>query len=141
MNVDKTNVTDTATLAGTVRVAPIGPVQFAAPYTILTAANGLIGQFGGATGTGLSAVVENQGNDVILTLAPNLAGESGLNLNQKAVGQALDRAMTAAGNSLGFHGLFALTPSQFAQGLSQLSGELGTAVVRQRCCRCINSCR
>ena len=127
MNVDKTNVTDTATLAGTVRVAPIGPVQFATPYTILTAANGLVGQFGGATGTGLSVVVENQGNDVILTMAPNLAGESGLNLNQKAVGQVLDRAMTAAGNSLGFHGLFALTPSQFAQGLSQLSGELGTA--------------
>ena len=63
----------------------------------------------------------------MLTLAPNLAGESGLNLNQKAVGQALDRAMTAAGNSLGFHGLFALTPSQFAQGLTQLSGEVGTS--------------
>lgn len=127
---DKINVTDTATLAGTVQVVPLSAaLQFGTPYTILTANNGTIGQFAGATApgfTGLSFALSYIGNDVLLTLAPNLAGVNGLNLNQRSVAAGLDRGMTLAGNTAGFDALFLLPPSQIPNALSQLSGEVGT---------------
>lgn len=127
---DKINVAGAATLAGAVQVVPLSTtLQFGTPYTILTAAGGTVGQFGGATApgvTGLSLVLSYVGNDVLLTLAPNLAGVNGLNTNQQAVAQGIDRALAAAGSNAGFESLFLLPASQIPIALTQLSGELGT---------------
>lgn len=123
---DKTNITGAATLAGTVQVTPLGALQFGTPYTIMTANGGTIGQFNGAVGTALSVTLAYVGNDVLLTLAPNLGGVSGLNANQQAVGRGIDQALTQAGNTAGYDILFQLPASLIPNALTQLSGELGT---------------
>ena len=125
---DKTNVTGAATLAGTVQVVPLSTtLQFGTPYTILTAAGGTIGQFGGATSSApLTLTLAYVGNDVLLSLAPNLGGVNGLNTNQRAVGRGLDQGMIQAGGTAGYDVLFQLPASQIPNALTQLSGELGT---------------
>ena len=125
---DKTNVTGAATLAGTVQVVPLSTtLQFGTPYTILTAAGGTIGQFAGATSSApLTLTLAYVGNDVLLSLAPNLGGVNGLNINQRAVGRGLDQGMIEAGGTAGYDVLFQLPASQIPNALTQLSGELGT---------------
>jgi uncharacterized protein with beta-barrel porin domain len=122
---DRVDVTGTATLAGTVRVtSPSGSWRFNSPYTILTSA-GLSGtQFNAlalATPTGVIGSLIYSGNNVQLGLAAGLGQIAGLNVNQRAVGTALDAAFNAAGNSGALGGLF---NGNVAQNLTQASGEL-----------------
>ena len=119
----------TATLAGTVQVSsPTGAYKFNSPYTILSAVGGLVGQFNAVTGTYVTGVVNNVGNDVLLTLSSNLRGSAGGGMNQQNVAAALDRGFNAAGNNAGFEALFLLPPGSLPNAMSQLSGEVATAV-------------
>ena len=118
-----------ATLAGTVQVSsPTGAYKFNSPYTILSAVGGLVGQFNAVTGTYVTGVVNNVGNDVLLTLSSNLRGSAGGGLNQQNVAAALDRGFNIAGNNAGFEALFLLPPGSLPNAMSQLSGEVATAV-------------
>jgi autotransporter-associated beta strand protein len=129
---DKTVVVGTATLAGTVQVSTLGSVQFGQPYTIVTSQtpNGRIGQFDGLTGVGnyLNATLSYTPTDALLTFLPSFSGASGLNINQNAVANALDRGFTLAGGTAGFEALFQLPPASLPYLLSQLSGEIRSAV-------------
>jgi autotransporter-associated beta strand protein len=126
---DLTNVTGQATLAGTVQVSsPTGAYKFNSPYTILSAVGGLVGQFDAVTGTYVTGVVNNVGNDVLLTLSSNLRGSAGGGVNQQNVAAALDRGFNIAGNNAGFEALFVLPPGSLPNAMSQLSGEVATAV-------------
>jgi hypothetical protein len=89
---DPTNVTGTATLAGTVQ-AVFGPGSYIArAYTILSAAGGRSGTFGNLTTSGLpagfTASLSYGGTDVILNLTaalgsgPSALPNGGLNQNQ-----------------------------------------------------------
>ena len=127
---DLTNIAGQATLAGTVQVSsPTGAYKFNSPYTILSAVGGLVGQFNTVTtGPFVTGVVNNVGNDVLLTLSSNLRGFAGNNLNQQSVAAGLDRGFNALGNNAGFEALFLLPPGSLPNAMTQLSGEIATAV-------------
>jgi outer membrane autotransporter protein len=127
---DKVAVTGAATLnGGTVQVALQGAFRFVTPYTIVTTGAGVTGQFGGVTSTVnfVNLALSYVGNDVLLSLTPNLTGAPGLNVNQRSTAGGLDRGLTLAGGTAGLEALFKLTPGALANSLTQLSGELGTA--------------
>ena len=82
---DRTIVSGTATLAGTVQLSsPTKSYAFNSPYTILTTA-GLAGtQFNAlATPTGIDGSLIYSGNSVLLTLTSAIAQAAGLNTNQE----------------------------------------------------------
>jgi uncharacterized protein with beta-barrel porin domain len=120
------NVADTATLAGTVRVvSPTGSYRFNSDYTILTS-TGLNGtRFDGlATPVGIAGSPAYTSNAVALNLTSALGQIAGLNLNQRAVGAALDATFNAQGSSSGSLG--AIFSGNVAQNLTQASGETAT---------------
>lgn len=130
---DKTVVTGSAQLAGTVVVKPIGRVASTTTYTILTSAN-TMGTFGSAT-TGNSALARNArlsyvGNNVLLTLDPGLLSPvlpGFANINQKNVAAGIDNALLAGGSmTTGFSTLFNATGQNLLNGLTQASGEVAT---------------
>ena len=96
---DRTNVTGTASLAGTVQ-AVFGPgSSFARTYTILSAAGGSTGTFGSLTTTGLpagfTASLSYTATDAILNLTailggPSALGTGGLSTNQRNVTGSLN---------------------------------------------------
>lgn len=128
---DRTNVTGTATLAGTVLAAPQGTVTFGNAYTILSANGGILGQFGSAT-TGnplIAASLSYTSTDALLTLSPNLAPFAGASANQQNVAKALQLGLqNGAPGTFGF--LFSLPTSALPGIMTQLSGE--TAVAAQQ---------
>ncbi|TCR65372.1 autotransporter-associated beta strand repeat-containing protein [Bosea sp. BK604] len=73
---DRVNVTGTASLAGTLRIVPLGgSYVFSTPYTLLSAQGGRSGTFGtvdttGSFGDGVATTVAYTASDVQLTLAP-----------------------------------------------------------------------
>jgi autotransporter-associated beta strand protein len=122
---DKTVVTGTATLAGTVQVtSPSNSFRFNSPYTILTSA-GLGGtQFNGlTTPAGIAGSLIYSGNNVLLNLISGLGQLPGLNINQHNVATALDTAFNAIGNS---GGLGAIFTGNIPQNLTQAAGETAT---------------
>lgn len=130
---DKTVVTGSAQLAGTVVVKPIGRVAATTTYTILSSAN-TTGTFGSVT-TGNSAYARNArlsyvGNNVLLTLDPGLLSPSlpgFANVNQKNVAAGIDNALLAGGSmTTGFNTLFNATGQNLLNGLTQASGEVAT---------------
>jgi uncharacterized protein with beta-barrel porin domain len=119
-------VIGTAALAGSVQVAsPANSFRFNSPYTILTS-----GGLGGSTfnslmtPTGINGSLIYAGNNVLLNLTSSLGQFPGNNVNQRAVGSALDAAFNAAGGVSGPFG--AVFAGNVGQNLTQLSGELAT---------------
>jgi autotransporter-associated beta strand protein len=121
---DRTNVTGTASLAGTVAVSYFGG-KLARNYTILSAAGGRSGTFNSLITANLPAFVTASlaytATDVQLNLGSGMSQISGLTRNQSAVASALDYAFNTGAGSLA--GLFGLAPSQIPAALDMLSGE------------------
>lgn len=122
-----TNVAGTATLTGAgVQVSsPTSSFKFNQPVTILTSAG-----LGGTTftslttPTGITGSLGYSANAVTLSMSSSLGQISGLNANQKAVGNALDSAFNTPGASTGALG--AIFSGNVAQNLTQATGETAT---------------
>jgi len=146
---DRTNVTGTATLAGTVQAVfqPGGYSQRA--YTIVSAGGGLNGTFGTLVTAGLPSgfltTLSYTATDALLNLTANLAGAGGaaaaaagapgapnaigcgFSINQCNVATAINNFFNNGGAlPPAFLSLFGLTGSNLANALSQLSGEAAT---------------
>jgi autotransporter-associated beta strand protein len=131
-NADRTNVTGTASLAGTVQ-AVFGPgVSFARTYTILSATSGLGGtRFNSLTTANLPTnfvtSLSYTPTDVVLNLTAVLGVGTGLSQNQRNVAGALNGFFNNGGSlPPGFVSVFGLTGGNLANALSQLSGEAAT---------------
>ncbi|WP_081725941.1 MULTISPECIES: autotransporter outer membrane beta-barrel domain-containing protein [unclassified Bradyrhizobium] len=120
---DRTNVTGAATLGGATVNASFTGNTFQKQYTILNAAGGVSGTFGGPVNSNLpsnfSSSLSYDANNVYLNLALNFAATAKLNGNQAAVGNAIASAFSRTGGIAAAFG--ALAPA----GLTQASGELG----------------
>jgi len=120
---DRTNVSGTATLAGTVGVSYLGS-KLAPSYTILSAAQGRAGTFDSLVPVSLPAFITASlaytPTDVELRLTSALRRIAGLNRNEAGVAAALDSAFDRGGSL--FH-LYGLAPSQIPAALDMLSGE------------------
>jgi outer membrane autotransporter protein len=121
---DRTNVTGTAALAGTVGVVNLGGIP-ARSYTILSAASGRIGTFGSVAAVSLPAFLTASlaytPTDVQLTLTSAIGQIPGLTLNQSSVAAALDTSFNAGGGTL--PGLLGLSAAQLPAAMDALSGE------------------
>jgi len=123
----RTNVTGTATLAGTVEAAfaPGNGVFTSNSYTILSAAGGRTGTFDALATVNmpgfLTASLSYTPTDVLLMTLRSQINQPGLTANESAVARTLDSAFNS-GNGL-FAGLFAVPPSQIPAALDALSGE------------------
>ena len=121
------NVTGTATLTGAAVQVASGnnTFKFNTPVTILAA-----GGLGGSTFSsltmpaGITGSLGYTGTAVTLNMSSGLGSISGLNANQKAVGNALDTAFNAPGASTGALG--AIFSGNVAQNLTQAAGETST---------------
>ena len=138
---DKTVVTGTANLAGTVNAAFNSGTYLSKSYTILHADTGLNGTFSTLTNTGLpagfsdSVSYDTVNNNVLLTLTAQLgaSGASGNNFtgNEQSVSDALNSYFNNGGTlPPGFVTLFGLTGDALASGLDQVSGESGGDVTQ-----------
>jgi autotransporter-associated beta strand protein len=131
---DRTNVTGTASLAGTMQ-AVFAPGSYTPrSYDILHATGGL----GGTTFNGLSSNNPNfapslsyTATDVFLNLSASLGAGTPLNQNQQNVANALNNVFNSGGTlPPAFAGLFGLTGGNLANALSQLDGEAATGAER-----------
>lgn len=146
---DRITVTGTASLAGTLRLVPLGGAySFNSPYTLLSAAGGASGRFGtvdstGSFGDGITSTVSYTSNDVLLTLAPKPltpivspssqgGSPSSLGvsapLNAYAVASAIDRAVAGGSNASSLFNLYNLSAAAIPAAVNQLSGEAHTGV-------------
>jgi autotransporter-associated beta strand protein len=122
---DRTNVSGTATLAGSVNASYAPGSYVAKRYTILNASAGVNGTFAALVNTGLpstvSASLSYDAQNAYLDLALNFAPPGGaLNGNQQAASTALQNYFNSNG---GIPGAFAALS---ANDLSQTAGEAGT---------------
>jgi outer membrane autotransporter protein len=130
---DRTNVTASAVIGGTLRAvfAP-GTYNFQKTYTILSATGGRSGVFDTFLPTGLSGlvtpIVTYTANEVLLSVAPNLAAFAGPTVNAQSVASALNAGLLSAGDPGAFNSLLQLAPDALPNVLSQLSGEVATGV-------------
>jgi outer membrane autotransporter protein len=135
---DRTNVSGTATLAGTVQATFASGSYVAKQYTILTATGGRSGTtFSALTNTNLPAgftdSLSYDTNDVFLNLTATLGALStgGLAGNQQNVANALDTFFNGGGTlPPNFVTIFGLTGGALTNALSQLSGEAATDAER-----------
>ena len=131
---DRTNVTGSASLGGTLNaVATGGTYTPGSRYTVLHADGGLSGQFAnvsfapGSFGTFRPiAVYDTANNNVDLLIAQGLVTPFLVNgtPNQRAVAGAVDTALTAGSSLAPFLALFPLASPQLNAALDQLSGEV-----------------
>lgn len=123
---DRTNVTGTATLAGTTQ-ALFAPGALSRSYTILSAAGGLNGSFQNLTSAGLpgflSPSLSYGATDVSLNLQSAMTATPGLAGNQLSVARALDTAFNAGPGLDAMPGLFGLSAGQLPAALELLSGD------------------
>ncbi|MGO4677835.1 autotransporter-associated beta strand repeat-containing protein [Bosea sp. 2YAB26] len=138
---DRVNVTGTASLAGTLRIVPLGGAySFSAPYTLLSAAGGLGGtRFGpvdttGSFGDGVTPAVSYTGNDVLLTLtpkplAPIVTPTLGVTAprNAASVASAIDSAVANGVDPSALFGIYNLPAAAIPAAVNSLSGEVHTA--------------
>jgi autotransporter-associated beta strand protein len=119
----KTNVTGTASLAGTVVVAPLPGGNILKQATILTANGGVTNTFSGGVAPDFAALnpsLSYTPNSVVLNEQLNYNALGALNTNQQIVGNVLANFFNSNGViPAAFAGL---TPS----GLSQVAGEAAT---------------
>jgi autotransporter-associated beta strand protein len=123
----RTNVTGTATLAGSALVSYSG-TNFMPRYTILSATGGLNGRFDafGLSGTFPSFFNTYLGytaSDVVFNLQSTMAATPGLSGNQLSVARALDSAFNTGPGLGAMPALFSLTGGQIASSLSLLAGD------------------
>jgi outer membrane autotransporter protein len=130
---DRTNVTGTAALGGSMTLVATGGVyQIGKKYTLLNATGGVSGTFGTIAGTSnfgaIRANVSYDANNVFLTLDPNAISPflSGGTANQRAVAAAIDTAFAAGNTPASFLSLFNLSAAGLPSALTQLSGEVAT---------------
>ncbi len=100
---DRTNVTGTATVSGTVQALFQPGTYLGKNYTILSAAGGRSGTFGNLTTgnlpAGFEASLSYNSTDVLLDLVATLGAipGSGLNVNQQNVANALNNFFNMGG--------------------------------------------
>ena len=128
---DRTNVTGTATLAGTVTALFTGGTYITRSYTILSAAGGRSGTFGGLASvnlpSGFAANLSYTSTDVLLNLAAILGQGAGLSQNQQNVANALNNFFNNGGAlPANFVPVFNLSGANLGNALTQLSGEAAT---------------
>jgi len=130
---DRTNVTGTASLQGTM-LAALAPGNYSPRgYTLLSAAGGRSGTFGSFATVGLPdgfiASLAYTPTDVQLNLAAVLGMGTTLTANQSAVAGAINNGFNA-GNSLpsGLSALFGQSGATLASSLNTLSGEAQSGV-------------
>ena len=127
---DRTNVTGTAALNGTVAVQAGGTFMPQTRYTILTASGGVTGTFANVTSNFafLTPTLSYDANDSYLTLSRNNVqfAAAAATPNQRAVAQSLtlvgSQPTTAAGGAI-LNSLFALSTAGAQAAFDQLSGE------------------
>jgi fibronectin-binding autotransporter adhesin len=131
---DRTNITGTASLNGTVATSvAAGVYTFGQRFTILTAAGGVSGSFASLTGIPISlrGQLSYDANNAYLTLSPNALAPQLSNAtgNQHNVVSAIDAAVVA-GNVPpgGFVALYGLAGSALNNALDQISGQVGPNV-------------
>ena len=138
---DKTVVTGTANLAGTVNAAFNSGTYLSKSYTILHADTGLNGTFSTLTNTSLpagfsdSVSYDTVNNNVLLTLTAQLgasgASSNNLSVNEQSVSDTLNSYFNNGGTlPPGFVTLFGLTGDALTSGLDQVSGEDGADVTQ-----------
>ena len=128
---DRTNVTGSATLAGTVHAAFQPGAYLERSYTILSADSGLGGtEFGAVTTENLPASFDvglsYSSNDVLLNLFAQLGALPGddLNRNQQNIAASMNAFFNAGGTlPPGFVSVFGLTGGDLQNALAQMSGE------------------
>jgi uncharacterized protein with beta-barrel porin domain len=126
---DRTIVTGTATIAGTVQAVFSGPLL--QRYTILSANGGVVGTFAALTTVsqpaGLAMRLTYDANNVYLNTTAVLGNGQGLNQNQQNVATSLNTFFNGGGAlPERFGALFALAGDSLRSALSQLSGEIAT---------------
>ncbi|AWM01289.2 autotransporter domain-containing protein [Bradyrhizobium amphicarpaeae] len=131
---DRTNVTGTATLAGTLRAIGIGGTYTpGTQYTVLNAAGARSGTFSALAISGNFGItrphIEYDANNVYLVLDQALVSPFLVNgtRNQIATAGAVDTAFL--GGSGAFSALMGLTSPQLNAALDQLSGEVHASTV------------
>jgi autotransporter-associated beta strand protein len=129
---DRTNVTGTATLAGTV-VASFTGGTLTNSYTILSAAGGRTGTFDSLVQVNpptsfIAASLAYTPTDVLLNLNSTIVQTPGLTGNEAAVAAALDNSFNSGRGTL--PALFGLSRAQLAAAMDALSGE-GTGGTQQ----------
>jgi autotransporter-associated beta strand protein/T5SS/PEP-CTERM-associated repeat protein len=131
---DRTNVTGTANLAGTVHALFLPGSYLQRTYTIVSAAS-VTGAFNTLTTTdlpaGFTSSLSYSGTEAILNLTAVLGLQAippgGLNINQRNVATSLNTFFNNGGVlPPDFVTVFGLTGSGLANGLTQLAGEIGT---------------
>lgn len=142
---DRINVSGTASLAGTLRLLPLGgSYAFNTPYTLIAAQGGRSGTFStvstqGSFGAGVTSEVSYTPNAVNLTLTPASlatvlgqgAGGGGSSPavpgNLAALIAALDAARAAGRDLSAFFGAYNAPAALLGTALNQLTGEVTTA--------------
>lgn len=148
---DRVNVTGTASLAGTLRLVPLGGAYtFNSAYTLLSATGGLGGTrfspvaTAGPFGDGVTTSIAYTATDVLLTLtpkplvpivdpavpAPAPAGPRlgvGRPANAYAVAAAIDGAVANGGDPSALFGIYNLPAAAIPAAVNSLSGEVHTA--------------
>ncbi|MGE7469655.1 autotransporter outer membrane beta-barrel domain-containing protein [Bosea sp. NPDC003192] len=133
---DRINVTGTAALAGTLKLAFLpGAYSFGTSYTLLSAQGGLGGTRFGAVdsssgfGAGVAASVAYTANDLLVTLsAKPLSGLVTGPANAHAIAAGLDRAVAGGADPSALFGIYNLPSAAMPAAINQLSGEVHTAV-------------
>ncbi|WNJ88945.1 autotransporter-associated beta strand repeat-containing protein [Bosea sp. 685] len=154
---DRINVTGTASLAGTLRLAPLGGAYlFSAPYTLLAAAGGRTGSFSpvdttGSFGDGVTTSVAYTATEVQLTLSPKPLAPiivdptptppsrpgsdlpasdkpgPGRSTNAFAVARGIDAAVANGADPSLLFAIYNLPAAAIPAAVNQLSGEIHTA--------------
>jgi uncharacterized protein with beta-barrel porin domain len=128
---DRTLVTGTASLSGTVQAAFASGTYLQRSYTILTANGGVSGTFAvldtSSMPAGLSARLTYDPNNVYLNLTAALGTGVGLNQNQQNVATSVNTFFNGGGLlPQRFGALFALSGRSLLSALTQVSGEIAT---------------
>ncbi|SKA27263.1 autotransporter-associated beta strand repeat-containing protein [Enhydrobacter aerosaccus] len=123
---DRTNVSQTATLAGGAVQASFATSSFQRSYTILSAAT-VNGSFSSLTASGLpgflNASLGYSPTSVSLNLQSAMASTPGLASNQSAVARAFDTAFNAGPGLGNMPALYGLSAGQLPSSLEMLSGD------------------
>ena len=152
---DRLDVTGTATIAGTLKLAAGSADKFNTSYTLVSAAGGLTGTFGTVQslfGAGVDYSVGYDASTVQLRLAPKslltvvetpaptppAGGGAGTNApppppvapDVVALARALDKSVAGGDDVSDYFGLFNLPADQIDEALNQLAGEVHSDVSR-----------
>lgn len=136
-NADRVNVTGSAVLGGTLRLAPLGGAySFNSAYTLLSATGGATGVFSpvdttGTFGAGVITTVSYTANDVLLTLTPTSLTPARLGViaprNARAVATAIDIAVDKGADPSSLFDIYNLPAAAIPTAVNNLSGEIHTA--------------